>query len=114
MRCWLVLTFLFTASALAELPQVELRLKDHLFYPSLLKVPAGQKIKLRVHNQDATTEEFDSFDLNREKVLFPNSSTTIYIGPLYPGEYHFFGEFNPNQAQGIIIALPDKEVPDAQ
>lgn len=78
-------------------------LKNHLFTPAQVEVPANRKVKLIIENQDPQVEEFDSFELNREKVLFPNRKSVIYIGPLAPGEYSFFGEFSPNTAQGIVI-----------
>jgi hypothetical protein len=28
----------------------------------------------------------------------------VYIGPLKPGKYEFFGDFNPTTARGHIIA----------
>jgi hypothetical protein len=28
----------------------------------------------------------------------------VYIGPLKPGKYEFFGDFNPKTARGHIIA----------
>ena len=46
--------------------EVSLVIKDHRFIPSEIKVPAGQKVKLLVHNQDGTPEEFESHELNRE------------------------------------------------
>ena len=76
----------------------------HLFHPARLEVPANTKIKLRVHNRDATPEEFESYELNREKVILGGRSAVIFIGPLEPGTYPFFGEFNPNTAQGEVIA----------
>jgi len=79
-------------------------IKDHKFSPERLTIPAGQKIKLSVDNQDATPEEFESHDLNREKIIAGNTQATIFVGPLKPGEYHFFGEFNMDSANGYIIA----------
>jgi|SRR3972149_1821512 len=79
-------------------------IKDHRFQPAELTIPSGKKIKLVVKNQDATPEEFESHALNREKVVAGNSSATIYIGPLKPGRYPFFGEFHEATAQGIIVA----------
>jgi hypothetical protein len=84
--------------------EVEIIIKDHLFFPAEVEVPAGQKIKLRIINQDPTPEEFESYDLNREKVIAGNRQTVIFIGPLSPGEYPFFGEFYPKTAQGKVIA----------
>ncbi len=79
-------------------------IKDHKFTPEVLYVPAGQKIKLIVDNQDATPEEFESDDLRREKIIAGNSKATVYVGPMKPGKYHFFGEFNLATANGYIIA----------
>jgi hypothetical protein len=91
-------------SVLAATPEVEIVIKDHLFFPSVVEVPAGQKIRLRIINQDPTPEEFESYELNREKVIAGNRETVVFIGPLTPGEYPFFGEFNPRTAQGKVVA----------
>jgi len=93
----------FNGVVAAELPVYELSIKDHHFQPDSLEIPAGTKVKLLVKNQDATPEEFESHELNREKIIAGNSEATIYIGPLDPGEYGFFGEFNEATAQGKII-----------
>ena len=95
---------LFSLSAYAKPPLIELTIRDHLFLPSRITVPAGQKIKLLVINEDPTPEEFESYELNREKVIVGNSKAVIFIGPLAPGEYPFFGEFNPKTAQGVVVA----------
>ena len=81
-----------------------LTIKDHQFQPAELTVPPGTKIKLQIENQDATPEEFDSYPLNREKVIAGHSTATIYIGPLAPGRYPFTGEFHATTAQGVIVA----------
>jgi hypothetical protein len=99
----LLLAFL-PALALAQPPELKLIIKDHRFSPAELKVPAHTKVKLLVENQDATPEEFESHDLNREKVIQGRSRATIYVGPLQPGRYRFFGEFHEATAQGAIIA----------
>ena len=77
--------------------------KEHRMNPSELQIPAGQKVKLVVDNQDSTPEEFESHSLNREKIIPGNSKATIFIGPLKPGTYDFFGEFHQETAQGKII-----------
>lgn len=79
-------------------------IQDHRFQPVELVVPAGKKIKLTVDNLDATPEEFESHALNREKVIPAKATATIFIGPLSPGRYPFFGEFNEKTAQGVVIA----------
>lgn len=84
--------------------EVALTIKDHRFEPAEVRVPVGQKIKLVVSNQDTTPEEFESHKLNREKVIAPGSKANIYIGPLAPGRYPFFGEFHEKTARGVVIA----------
>ncbi|MGB0719541.1 MAG: DUF6746 family protein [Bdellovibrionales bacterium] len=79
-------------------------IKDHKFTPDEIRVPAGKKIKLVVDNQDPTPEEFESDDMRREKIIAGNSQATIFVGPLEPGKYHFFGEFNLDSANGYVIA----------
>jgi len=91
-------------SAEAAAPVFEIEIRNHLFVPAELTVPAGVKIKLIVYNRDPTPEEFESYELNREKVIMGSSKATIFIGPLKPGEYPFFGEFYPKTAQGKVIA----------
>jgi hypothetical protein len=100
-----VLLFLILAApAWAGKPSFDLEIREHLFIPSEIRVPANTKIKLWVHNRDNTPEEFESYELNREKVILGGQKALIFIGPLQPGTYPFFGEFNPKSAQGKIIA----------
>ncbi len=95
---------LLVSPGFADDTEFALVIKDHRFQPAELLVPAGKKIKLKVQNQDSTPEEFESHDLNREKVIPGNSTATIYIGPLKEGRYPFVGEFNEKTAQGVIVA----------
>lgn len=87
----------------AEVPQYELVIKEHRFQPAELTIPANQKVKLIVKNEDSTPEEFESHSLNREKIIPGKSQAVIWIGPLPPGEHKFFGEFNEATAQGRLI-----------
>lgn len=79
-------------------------IKNHRFEPEEIKVTANQRIKLNVSNQDTTPEEFESHSLNREKRIPAGATAVIYIGPLKPGRYEFFGEFNPETALGTVVA----------
>ncbi len=85
-------------------PSYTLNIRQHRFEPTELEIPAGRKIALVVKNLDATPEEFESIELHREKVVAGGSEITVYIGPLKPGRYEFFGDFNPDTARGHIIA----------
>lgn len=95
--------FAIAGVALADDPTFEIAIRDHRFVPNEITVPAGQKVKLVVRNEDATPEEFESKRLNREKVIPGRSQASIYIGPLKSGEYPFVGEFNESTATGKII-----------
>lgn len=90
--------------AAAADPSFTLTIKDHRFEPAEIDVPAGQKIALVVKNLDATSEEFESKELRREKVIAGNTEATIHVGPLKPGRYEFYGEFNPKTARGHLVA----------
>ena len=95
---------LAVSAADADDPAFRLTIRDHRFEPAELVVPAGQKIKLEVENQDATPEEFESYELNREKVVPAKGTVVIFVGPLKPGRYPFFGDFNKDSAKGVLIA----------
>ena len=84
-------------------PIIHIDIKNHLFSPSEITIPENTKVKLIIHNKDATDEEFESYELNREKVILGNRKGVIFIGPLPAGEYPFFGEFFPKTAQGKVI-----------
>ena len=103
-RRTLALALLLSPLLAAAADDITIVIKDHKFSPAEVRVPAGQKVKLIVDNQDATPEEFESHELNREKVIAPKSKATIWIGPLKPGKYPFMGEFNQATAKGVVIA----------
>jgi plastocyanin len=104
MRNLALALMLVPALSLAADLEMGLTIKDHQFIPATLKVPAGKKVKLVVSNMDSTPEEFESHQLNREKVIAGNAKATIYIGPLSPGKYTFWGEFHDKTARGVIVA----------
>jgi plastocyanin len=83
---------------------IEVHIRDNRFVPDVVEVPAHTKVRLLVINDGAEAEEFESYELNREKVVRPGGKVTIFLPPLKPGEYPFFGEFHPETAQGKIVA----------
>ena len=87
-----------------DLPEQHLSLKNHVFVPQELTVPAGQKIKLIVKNEDSAAAEFESYELNREKVVPANGEITVYLDPLDPGTYPFFDDFHRDTTTGKIVA----------
>jgi hypothetical protein len=99
-------TITWALAAGAAEPELKLTIKDHRFSPTELLAPAGQKVKLVIENQDPTAEEFESYALNREKVVAPGGRIVVYVGPLKPGRYEFFGDFNPDTARGWLVVQP--------
>jgi len=90
------------ASAEENLPQINFA-TDH-FEPASLEVAAGTPIKLKVMNQGKTPIEFESFELNRERVVQPGQTITVQLPKLDPGQYHFFDDFHHEVPQGTISA----------
>ncbi len=79
-------------------------IKNHVFSPTEIKVPAGARVVLTVDNQDATPEEFESPQLKVEKIIVGSSSGKVQFGPLQAGTYLFFGDFNQKTARGVVTA----------
>ncbi|HHJ35556.1 MAG TPA: cupredoxin domain-containing protein [Gammaproteobacteria bacterium] len=104
LSCIVISQLFLAVPAYADTQKFTIKIKNNLFYPSEIVVPAQTKVKLVILNQDSTTEEFESYELNREKIILGKRKGTIFIGPLEPGEYPFFGEFHPETALGKIIA----------
>lgn len=98
---WLMLMMPLTLWA--QPPIIEIEIRDHLFFPDEIHIPADTKVMLLIKNLDPTAEEFESYELNREKVIPGHSEAIIFVGPLRAGIYPFFGEFFPRTAQGRII-----------
>jgi len=84
MKILVIMFSLLSNTAWAADTEVSVVIRDHRFEPAEIRVPADTKIKMVIDNQDATPEEFESHELNREKVIAPGSKSTIYIGPLKP------------------------------
>lgn len=101
------LTFLSAFSLFAVSAQAEdyvITIKNNQFSPQTLTIPADQKVKVTVKNQDATPAEFESYDLKREKVISGNSEAIVFIGPITAGSYAYFDDFHRDITKGVIIA----------
>ena len=92
------------APAAARAQELVLTLKDHVFTPTEIKVPANKRVMITVVNDDPMPEEFDSTDLKVEKVIPGKSKGVVRIGPLKPGRYAFTGEYHEATAKGVVIA----------
>ena len=93
----------FTTPVLAENAEAHITLKDQVFTPAEVKVPAGKKITLTITNQDSVAAEFESYDLSREKVIPAGKDVTLTLTPLKPGSYKFLNDFH-RATSGTIVA----------
>jgi hypothetical protein len=80
-----------------------LTIKDHRFEPAEITIPADTKVALTIKNLDPSPEEFESVELRREKIVPAGKEAIVHLGPLKPGRYEFFGDFNPQTARGFVL-----------
>jgi Cupredoxin-like domain len=93
---------LAVAGQAAAQASIVLSVKNHHFTPAVITAPAGQRFTIQVHNLDATPEEFESYDFKVEKIMAPHATIIVIVGPLKPGAYAFFGDYNPTLAKGVL------------
>lgn len=105
----LLMMLCYSQNSHAERRTIHIEIVNHLFFPDKIEIRAGERVKLVITNKDATPEEFESYELNREKVIMGGRKANIFVGPLEPGIYPFFGEFNEKTAQGKLI-VTDKSI----
>jgi Cupredoxin-like domain len=103
-----VFALLPTAMTALAAEAVMLTIKDHRFVPSQLSVPAGERFRIEVENQDSTPAEFESNDLRVEKIVVPGGKIVVMAGPLKPGIYKFFDDYHPDTATGTMTAVARK------
>ncbi len=103
-----VFSLSLASSVLAPLAHADedlkLVLENHKFTPAELRVPANMRIRIVIENRDDTPEEVESAGLHIEKVVAAKSKGVVSVGPLKPGNYTFYGEYNEATAQGVLIA----------
>ena len=79
-----------------------LTIRNHHFEPKTVAVKAGVKVALSVTNAGTEPAEFESSELNREKVIPPGATVTIYVGPLEPGTYPFYDDLDQANTGQIV------------
>ncbi|TAM64217.1 MAG: cupredoxin domain-containing protein [Rhodanobacter sp.] len=97
-------------AAWAQAPGVSsmLTIRGQAFQPRTLTIPAGQQVKIVVKNDDALPAEFESGDLNQEKVIPGGTALPVYIRPLKPGTYKFFNDFHPASTGTLVVEQPKR------
>ena len=73
------------------------------FQPAELEAPAGARIRLEVSNQTPAAIEFESFELNRERVVQPGQKVDVYLTGLSAGRYEFFDDFHPERRGTLLV-----------
>jgi cupredoxin-like protein len=81
---------------------VPLAVQDGGFEPVEVTTPSGAKVRIEVTNQTAVAIEFESFELNRERVVQPGQKVAVYLSGLGPGRYEFFDDFHPER-KGVLV-----------
>lgn len=94
---------LAAAPVFAAENEYNLTIKNHVFTPDTLEIPADTKVTIIVKNEDTTAEEFESHSLKREKVIAAGGTAKVLVGPLKAGEYPFVGEYHEETAKGKIV-----------
>lgn len=90
-------------SAPAPIPVYGITVKDGVFTPKRLEVPAGQRIKLMLKNAGRGPLEFENLNLRVEKILTAGAESFVVV-KLPPGEHVFVDEFNIAAGQLLIVA----------
>lgn len=93
--------------SLAADKSVEIIAQDGKFTPSQFEISASDSTTLVVINKGSDAEEFESIDLNKEKIVLPGKTIKVKLGTLRPGVYKFFGDFHPTTALGTITVKAD-------
>lgn len=83
---------------------VELRFENRKFIPQTLDVPANRPFKIKIVNTSKEAIEFESFKLNREKVVGPGETVTVNVPGLKAGSYDFYDDFHRDVPEGTIVA----------
>jgi hypothetical protein len=98
------------AAALAGLAVAEdeatfrIEFNDGVVAPQRLEVPANRRLVIELVNKGKSPAEFESRELRKEKVLAPDSSSSLVIRSLDPGEYDFFDDFHPDAPPARLVA----------
>ena len=103
-RLTVLVIVLLPAGARGDDTVIELRFENRRFTPQTITVPANQALALRITNVSKEPIEFESFKLNREKVVGPGETVVVRLPALRPGSYDFYDDFHQDVPAGSIIA----------
>ncbi|MBI1821463.1 MAG: cupredoxin domain-containing protein [Nitrospirae bacterium] len=78
-------------------------IKGQKFNPDEIHIKSDTPVVFQVTNEDSVPVEFESLDLNKEKIVWPGKTIDIPLKGLKPGVYEFFSDFGPKDLKGKII-----------
>lgn len=87
----------------APLPSWTVTIRDGVFSPKRVEVPAGQRIKFILKNEGPGPLEFENADLHVEKIVAAGAESFV-VFKLPPGEHMFVDEFNIATGELLVIA----------
>jgi plastocyanin len=98
----LALVVLAGTAARGEEVNVALAVRESGFEPARVETPSGARLRLEVTNHTPVAIEFESFELNRERVIPPGQTAAVYLSGLAAGQYEFFDDFHPER-RGVLV-----------
>ncbi len=78
-------------------------IKNQRFVPDEFHLKADTPVVFQITNEDKIPIEFESTDLNKEKMVLPGKTLELTLKGLKPGIYEFFSDFGPRELRGRII-----------
>ena len=99
----LLLSLMANPSANAQEAVLSVSVKNHQFQPQQLTARANVSISIRVKNLDSGRMEFESANPSIEKVIGGNSEAVIKLGPLKPGRYEFYDDFDQRATMILLV-----------
>jgi plastocyanin len=91
------------AAARADDRSVPLAVAEQGFAPPEIEAAAGERLRLEITNRTAAAIEFESFELNRERVVPPGQTVAVYVSGLSPGRYEFFDDFHQERRGALVV-----------
>src|SRR2546428_13065892 len=67
------------------------------FAPAAIEAPAGARVRLEVTNRTAVAIEFESVELNRERVIQPGQTGALDVSGLGAARYALSDDFLPQR-----------------
>jgi len=99
----LALFFVAGGATASEDRAIALAVEEAGFAPSEIEAPSGARVRLEVTNRTAAAIEFESFELNRERVIQPGQTAAVYVSGLGPGRYEFFDDFHQQRRGALLV-----------